>query len=126
MVENPPWLLDAVDKLIAKYSTPFKLSHIETGIHGCPLCIACGNTMSSTDSSNWCIGCPNNYFKDISSKYSYVLGCSARLHLYPTLNFNKGENYPNILEFWTIFRDLIKHGKSSDEAIQIILKDISK
>ncbi len=122
MVENPPWLLKAVDKLIAKYNKPFKEAHVNTGIFGCPLCLAC--KCDDAETEEWCVGCPNVYFKENAS-HRFALGCSARIHMYPSLDFNDGDNYPHLVEFWTIFRDLIKHGKSSNEAMEIIFRDFS-
>jgi len=102
-------LLSAIDELIAKYSnTEYQWSTV----FACSLCRLFYDYNSDLISNTTlCPGCPNQVFAQSS------VGCVQRGVTYPRLSYFKLENYPNLVEFWVIVKELIISGESIDSAM---------
>ena len=104
-------LLEALDKLIAKYSG----EEIECmdKIINCPLC-------DLYIKPKWlffdypCRNCPNGYFNKIT-------GCYMRGINFDKLDYTYRDNYPTLKQFWTDYKSLYLQRKYSNSEIMEIL-----
>lgn len=102
-------LLEALDKLIAKYSG----EELAIGCEACPLCILYWD--------NGCINCPNEYFDllDVSTNMS----CIKRGNKYSQLKYFNEENKQTLKQFWTDYKSLYLQRKySNSEIMEILIK----
>lgn len=105
-------LLEALDRLIAKYSgeeVKYKLDYM-----GCPLC----DLYFKIDSAEKeCKGCPNTFF-------GINIGCSIRADLYKKLDYTTNKrNYPTLKQFWTDYKSLyLQRIYSNSEIMEILIK----
>ena len=98
-------LLEALDKLIAKYSGDSW--HI--GERDCPLCTLFWNVN--------CDGCPNYFFRD----YYSITSCGTRSKNYPSLDYGEFKNANTLKQFWTDYKSLYLQRKYSNSEIMEIL-----
>lgn len=106
-------LVEALDKLIAKYSGEelvYKIDYM-----GCPLC----DLFFKIDSpiNKECSKCPNTYF-------GKSIGCSNRVALYEKLDYTikvGKSNHPTLKQFWTDYKSLYLERKYSNSEIMEIL-----
>ena len=106
-------LVEALDKLIAKYSGEELVYKI--GYMGCPLCDLFFKEYSSMGKG--CTKCPNTYFGE-------NMGCSNRAELYEKLDYlirTRKSNYPTLKQFWTDYKSLYLQRKYSNSEIMEIL-----
>lgn len=106
-------LLEALDKLIAKYSGE-KVEYLNYYM-SCPLCDVFFNERAIHGKE--CLGCPNTFFN------SFV-GCSDRAELYKKLDYQSDKrNYPTLKQFWTDYKSLyLQRIYSNSEIMEILIK----
>lgn len=106
-------LLEALDKLIAKYSGEVIICNDEN--INCPLCdlyirpkwIFFGHP---------CKNCPNSYFKKMT-------GCNLRGRKFCGLDYAIKENYPTLKQFWADYKSLyLQRIYSNSEIMEILIK----
>ena len=102
-------LVEALDKLIAKYSGEelvYKIAYM-----GCPLC---DSFFQKKDRK--CTRCPNIYFGN-------SIGCSNRSYSYPLLDYTQKEAYPTLKKFWTDYKYLyLQRIYTNSEIMEILIK----
>lgn len=105
-------LLEALDKLIAKYSGEEIVYNNK--IMKCSLCDIFLNNRNPINSA--CTECPNKYFGG-------DVGCRDRAYNYPSLDYLKISNYPTLKQFWTDYKSLYLQRKySNSEIMEILIK----
>ena len=101
-------LLEALDKLIAKYSG----EEWGTSVISCPLC-----TLYWIDS---CKKCPNEFFG-----YNTFCenNCTKRGNKYPFLNYKNFSNGNTLKQFWTDYKSLyLQRIYTNSEIMEILIK----
>ena len=99
-------LVEALDKLIAKYSA----DKWHAGEHDCPLCTLFWDIN--------CDGCPNNFFRD---KYS-ITSCGTRSKNYPSLDYKEFKNANTLKQFWTDYKSLyLQRIYTNSEIMEILI-----
>ena len=94
-------LVEALDKLIAKYSQNYK------SYHDCPLC-----SLFAYDN---CKNCPNMFFND--------RGCNDRRKIYSETDWFELKNYPILKQFWTDYKSLyLQRIYTNSEIMEILIK----
>lgn len=113
-------LIKALDQLIEKYSTATRLQ--ADGMVGCPLChlFTLKNSNNTNRKDDSCMGCPNMYFAMYNT--SIVGYCYRRGDIYPSLAYDKFENYPTLAQFWTDYKEMYLKGHGNTFIMEILLE----
>ena len=103
-------LVEALDKLIAKYSGE-EIAY-DDEIMRCPLCDA----FHDLSKIKICNGCPNTYFNPI-------VGCLDRGNLFEKLDFSLAVNSITLKQFWTDYKSLyLQRIYTNSEIMEILIK----
>jgi len=101
-------LVEALDKLIAKYSE----EEWGKGISSCPLC--------SLYWGNNCEKCPNEFF---GHNTFCLTSCTKRRNKYPFLNYKNFSNGNTLKQFWTDYKSLyLQRIYTNSEIMEILIK----
>lgn len=117
-------LVEALDKLIAKYSGE-EMEYLHHNMN-CPLCdLFYVNPLDKKrNRGNCCKSCPNMYFFiKVYKEQERIIGCDKRKNKYPQLNYLNNNNYPTLKQFWTDYKSLYLERKySNSEIMEILIK----
>lgn len=114
-------LVEALDKLIAKYSG--EEIYCINEMMNCPLCDLFYLFPSSEYRNKCCKGCPNMYFFIRKFREDKIIGCDHRKVNYPKLNYSNENNYPTLKQFWTDYKSLyLQRIYTNSEIMEILIK----
>ena len=113
-------LVEALDKLIAKYSGERVV--VNDKLMNCPLCDLFYYSPFSEEYSECCKRCPNMFFS-AQGKEDNTIGCDDRNREYPNLSYLEKENYPTLKQFWTDYKSLyLQRIYTNSEIMEILIK----